>query len=121
MFAVFQETVKTEAAEKLASITAFKIFRTSNRDIRNVMCLLQMLPKFPELHLSDATNALDFSLRWDVSLHNSSHVNCRVVENVLTLFLYYTVYIPSLIGPAELLPGAKSLRTITGPDYEKRR
>ena len=116
MFAVIKKTVKTEAAEKLASITVFKTFRTSNREIRNVMCLLKMLPKFPELHLSDATNALDFSLRWDVSLHNSSYVNCRVVQNVLTLFLYSTVYIPSLIGPAELLPGDKSLRTITEPD-----
>ena len=116
MFAVFQETVKTEAAEKLASITVFKTFRTSNRDIRNVMCLLKMLPKFPELHLSDATNALDFSLRGDVSLHTSRYVNCCVVQNGLTLFLYFTVYIHSLIGPAELLPGAKSLRTMTKPD-----
>ena len=69
MLIVFQETVETKAAKELASITAFKIFRTSDRDIRNVMCLFQMLPKFPELHFPNATNALDFSLRGDVSFH----------------------------------------------------
>ena len=108
---------------KVTSIHIFKSLSAGNRNIGNVVLFFQMFSQFSKLHFSSALKTLDFSLRWDVSPHNSlfSRVNCRVVANVLTLFLYQPVYISSLLGPAELLPGAQSLRTLTRTDYGKKR
>ena len=68
------------------SFTTFKIFGTKDRNIRNAVFLFQMIPQFSKLHLPNATNALDFSLRWDVSFHNGWYVHCSVVRNGLTSF-----------------------------------
>ena len=59
----------------------------------------------------NASNTPYFRFTWEIPLQNVSHVNCRMVLDILMTIKHRTLYIANFLGTAKQQPGAKSFRT----------